>query len=138
MVTERLARLRQSVERLFPERHLYVRSGGEIRGFVLTTGKQAAAASAAAVAALWVGVGTAAMLLNLLSLGAGDQEALRTKAYYERLIADRQARLNTAVAALNDTTGSTDWASSSIEPVVSLRAATAVLSRAWRSAISRS
>ncbi len=115
MVTERLARLRQSVERLFPERHLYVRSGGEIRGFVLTTGKQAAAASAAAVAALWVGVGTAAMLLNLLSLGAGDQEALRTKAYYERLIADRQARLNTAVAALNDTTGSIDELAQSVE-----------------------
>lgn len=115
MVTERLARLRQSVERLFPERHLYVRSGGEIRGFVLTTGKQAAAAGAAAIGALWVGVGTAAMLLNLLSLGAGDQEALRTKAYYERLIADRQARLNTAVAALNDTTGSIDELAQSVE-----------------------
>ncbi len=73
------------------------------------------AAAAAAIAALWVGVGTAAMLLNLLSLGAGDQEALRTKAYYERLIADRQARLNTAVAALNDTTGSIDELAQSVE-----------------------
>jgi murein DD-endopeptidase MepM/ murein hydrolase activator NlpD len=115
MVTERLARLRQSVERLFPERHLYVRSGGEIRGFVLTTGKQAAAAGAAALAALWMGMGAAAMLLNLLSLSAGDQETLRTKAYYERLIADRQARLNTAVAALNDTTGSIDELAQSVE-----------------------
>ena len=63
---DRLARLRQSLERLFPERHLYVRSGGEIRGFVLTTGKQATAASVAALVALWLGVGTAAMLLNAL------------------------------------------------------------------------
>lgn len=115
MFTDRLARLRQSVERLFPERHLYVRSGGEIRGFVLTTSKQAAAAAACAMAALWLGVGTAAMLVNLLSLGAGDQEALRAKAYYERLIADRQARLNTAVAALNDSNGSIDELAQSIE-----------------------
>jgi len=112
---DRLARLRQSLERLFPERHLYVRSGGEIRGFVLTTGKQTTVASLAALIALWLGVGTAAMLLNALSLSAGDQEALRTKAYYERLIADRQARLNTAVAALNDTAGSIDELAQSVE-----------------------
>ena len=41
-----MARLRQSLEHLFPERHLYVRSGGEIRGFVLSTGKQTLAAAA--------------------------------------------------------------------------------------------
>ena len=112
---DRLARLRQSLERLFPERHLYVRSGGEIRGFVLTTGKQAAAAAVASMMALWVGVSTAGMLVNMLSLTAGDQEALRTKAYYERLIADRQARLTSAVAQLNDTSGSIDELAQSVE-----------------------
>ena len=115
MIRERLARLRQSVERLFPERHIYVRSGGEIRGFVLTPNKQAAASLVGVLAALWLGVGTAAMLVNMLSLGVGDQEALRTKAYYERLIADRQARLNTAVAALNDSNGSIDELAQSVE-----------------------
>ena len=115
MAMESLARMRQSLERLFPERHLYVRSGGEIRGFVLTTGKQAGAAAAATLAALWVGVASAAMLVNTLSLSAGDQETLRTRAYYERLIADRQARLNTAVAQLNENSGSIDDLADSVE-----------------------
>ena len=112
---ERLAGLRRSLERLFPERHLYVRSGGEIRGFVLTTSKQAIAAAVASVGALWLGVATASLLVNAFSLSAGDQEALRTKAYYERLIADRQARLNSAVAQLNDTSGSIDELAQTVE-----------------------
>ncbi len=112
---DRWARLRLSLERLFPERHLYVRSGGEIRGFVLTTGKQTAVAAAASLLALWVGVSTAGMLVNLLSLTAGDQETLRTKHYYERLIADRQARLSSAVAQLNDSSGSIDQLADSVE-----------------------
>ena len=115
MAMERLAEMRQSLERLFPERHLYVRSGGEIRGFVLTTSKQAVAACIACLAALWVGVSTAAMLMNALQLGAGDQDALRMKAYYERLNADRQARLDSALTQLNATSGSVDELAQTIE-----------------------
>jgi murein DD-endopeptidase MepM/ murein hydrolase activator NlpD len=112
---KRLAGLRRSLERLFPERHLYIRSGGEIHGFVLTTSKQAVAAAVASVGALWLGVATASLLVNALALSAGDQEALRTKAYYERLIADRQARLSSAVAQLNDTSGSIDELAQTVE-----------------------
>jgi murein DD-endopeptidase MepM/ murein hydrolase activator NlpD len=103
---DRLARLRLSLERLFPERHLYVRSGGQIRGFVLSTSKQAAAAAAVALLALWLGVSSAAALSGMLSLTSGDQAALKVRAYYERLIADRQARLNSAVAELSQNSGS--------------------------------
>ena len=42
----RLKRLWRSVEELFPERHLYVRSGGEMRGYVLSTSKQLMGAGA--------------------------------------------------------------------------------------------
>ncbi len=110
-----LARLRQSLERVFPERHLYVRSGGEIRGFVLSTGRQAAAAGVVCLAAVWMGVCSAAMLINILSLGTASQESLRTKAYYERLIADRQARLTSAVAQLSDSSGAIDDLAQSVE-----------------------
>ena len=58
-------------------------------------------AGGVAAGALWVGVCTAAMLVNLLSASATDREVARTQAKYERWIADRQARLNTAVAQLN-------------------------------------
>ena len=70
----------RSIEELFPERHLYVRSGGEMRGYVLTTGKQLMGAGAVAVTALWMGVCTASMLVNALSMmapyGAAEKQAL--------------------------------------------------------------
>jgi murein DD-endopeptidase MepM/ murein hydrolase activator NlpD len=111
----RMARVRDSLERVFPERHLYLRSGGEIHGYVLSTSKQVAAAAVVALLAVWIGVASSATLLGMFQLGAGDHEAMRTKAYYERLIADRQARLNSAVAQLTDATGNIDDLAKSIE-----------------------
>jgi murein DD-endopeptidase MepM/ murein hydrolase activator NlpD len=112
---QRLARIRRSVEDLFPERHLYVRTGGEMKGFVLTPCKQMVAASIVAGAGLWLGVSTAAMLVNVFSASAADREIARTQAKYERWIADRQARLNSAVAQLNAASGSTDELAANIE-----------------------
>lgn len=111
----RFARLRRSLEDLFPERHLYVRSGGDMRAFVLSTRRQFAIAGGVAAAALWMGVSTAGMAVNALSLTAGDQEVARTQAKYERWIADRQARLNSAVAQLNATNGSIDELADTVE-----------------------
>ena len=112
---DRLARLRRSLEGLFPERHLYVRSGGQIRGFVLSTPKQAAAATIAALIAVWLGLSSAAALSGMLHLSSGDQAALKVRAYYERLIADRQARLNSAVAELSQNSGSVQDLAQAIE-----------------------
>jgi len=97
----RIARLRRSLVELFPERHLYVRSGGEMKGYVLTPKTQMIAAGGVSAAALWMGVCSAAMLVNMLSATSSDREIARTQAKYERWIADRQARLNSAVAELN-------------------------------------
>ncbi|PLR27660.1 peptidase M24 [Caulobacter zeae] len=108
-------RLRKTLEGLFPERHLYVRSGGEMRGYVLSTGKQMACAAGVGAAALWMGVCTAAMLVNTVAVSNTDQVVLKQKAYYERLNADRQARLNSAVAQLSATSGSLDDLAMSVE-----------------------
>ena len=110
-----LVRLRERVVALFPERHLYVRSGGAIRGYVLTTRKQLMIASGVAAASLWMGVTTAAMLVNVMALSAQDQELARTQARYERWIADRQARLNSAVAQLDATSGSVNEIADGVE-----------------------
>ncbi|MGQ3018119.1 M23 family metallopeptidase [Phenylobacterium sp.] len=115
MSMKRITRLRRSLEELFPERHLYVRSGGEMRAYVLTTPKQILGASAVAAAALWMGVCTAAMMVSAMQMSASDQEIARTEAKYERWIADRQARLNSAVAQLNATNGSIDDLALSVE-----------------------
>lgn len=101
----RMALLRAWVERLFPERHLYVRSGGEMKAFVLSPRRQMALACGIGAAGLWMGVCTAAMLVNVMSASSADREVARTRAKYERWISDRQARLNSAVAQLNATDG---------------------------------
>jgi murein DD-endopeptidase MepM/ murein hydrolase activator NlpD len=115
MAITRFKRLRQSLEELFPERHLYVRSGGEMRGYVFSTGKQLMCATGVAAAALWMGVCTASMMVNALSVSSTDQMVIKQKAYYERLNADRQARLNSAVAQLSASSGSLDELASSVE-----------------------
>ena len=108
-------RVRRNLEELFPERRLYVRSGGDMRGYVLSTRRQLMIATGVAVASLWMGVTTAAMLVNVMALSAQDQELARTQAKYERWIADRQARLNSAVAQLNATSGSVEEIADGVE-----------------------
>jgi murein DD-endopeptidase MepM/ murein hydrolase activator NlpD len=102
----RIARLRRSLEELFPERRLYVRTGGEMKTYDLSPARQVTIAGVVAGLALWMGISTASMVVNALALSAADQEVARTQAKYERWIADRQARLNSAVAQLNATDGS--------------------------------
>ena len=111
----RLAKLERSLVELFPERHLYVRSGGAMKAFVLTTRKQLFVAGGVATAALWMGVCTAAMLVNLLSTSAADREIAQLKAQSERYVADRQARLDSAMARLNAASGSNADVAQAIE-----------------------
>ncbi|MDE2487118.1 MAG: peptidoglycan DD-metalloendopeptidase family protein [Alphaproteobacteria bacterium] len=86
-----------------------------MRAFVLSTQKQLMAAGGVAVAALWMGVCTAAMLVNALSATSADREVARTQAKYERWIADRQARLNSAVAELNAGAGGPQQLAATVE-----------------------
>ncbi|WP_168077601.1 peptidoglycan DD-metalloendopeptidase family protein [Caulobacter sp. SSI4214] len=115
MAIERFKRLRQSLESLFPERHVYIRSGGEMRGYVFSTNKQLLGAAAIAGAALWMGVCTASMMVDALAVSSTDQQMIKQRAYYERLNADRQARLNSAVAQLSATNGSLEELAASVE-----------------------
>ena len=73
MAVTRVRRIRRALEELFPERHLYIRSGGEMRGYVFSTNKQLLGAAGVAVSALWMGVCTAAMMVNALAVSSTDQ-----------------------------------------------------------------
>jgi murein DD-endopeptidase MepM/ murein hydrolase activator NlpD len=55
------------------------------------------------------------MMVNALAVSSTDQQVIRQKAYYERLNADRQARLNSAVAQLSATNGNLDDLATSVE-----------------------
>ena len=87
MIDERLARLRQTAARLFPERHLYVRSGGEMRKFVLSSKRQMVLASAGAGVAVWSLLATSGIILNAFQLSLADQAVARERARAERLAA---------------------------------------------------
>jgi len=111
----RLARLRRSLEELFPERSLYIRSGGAMHAFVLTPSKQMAGAGVLAAAMLLMCVSTTALMINAVATSRAEQDAALIQAKYERWIADRQARLNSAVAQLNAADGSVNGLALDVE-----------------------
>jgi murein DD-endopeptidase MepM/ murein hydrolase activator NlpD len=111
----RFARLARWLEELFPERHVYLRSGGEMRGFVLSTKRQLTLVGALVGAVVWTGVATAALLFDAITPSRAEQEAARTEARYERWIADRDARLSSALAQLNAAGGALQQLASTVE-----------------------
>jgi murein DD-endopeptidase MepM/ murein hydrolase activator NlpD len=104
----RLERWRRALESWFPERHLYVRSGGEIRTFVFTARRQMIIAGAVAALMGWTGVATGALFVGAMVKSGPEQELARNQARYERWIADREARLDSAVAQLSNANGAVD------------------------------
>jgi murein DD-endopeptidase MepM/ murein hydrolase activator NlpD len=90
---------------MFPERQVYLRSGSQTQAFVLSTRMQATVVATAGAAAAWLLVATGALMLQPLIQQADETAAAKTERYYGRLIADRQARLDAAMAQLSGGTG---------------------------------
>jgi murein DD-endopeptidase MepM/ murein hydrolase activator NlpD len=101
MYIRRVARLAQRLLGVFHERHLYIRSGKQVHGFVLTQGHQILIVGTLAVSATWMTIATGGMLYEGLSRARAEAQVAQTQAKYERWIADRQARLDSALAQLN-------------------------------------
>jgi murein DD-endopeptidase MepM/ murein hydrolase activator NlpD len=101
MIFGRVTRLARWHLDIFPERHLFVRSGGEVRGLVLTTRRQLTIAAFAGLCVLWMGLSTVTTLTSAITRDRGEATLAQTQAKYERWIADRQARLDSALAQLN-------------------------------------
>ena len=112
---KRLERLRRLIADLFPERDIYIRSKGEIQGFVLTTSHQTLIACGVAAFALWMGVSTATVVVNAMALSASDKALAQMQAKSERWVADREARLNSAVAQLDAANGSIGALATTVE-----------------------
>jgi murein DD-endopeptidase MepM/ murein hydrolase activator NlpD len=98
---------RSLIERCFPERCLYLRErSGEIRGYVLTTGRQMILAGVAALAVGWTLVASGGFLFDVVTRTQADSQVVRARAASERVNADLQARLETAVVRMSATNGS--------------------------------
>ena len=97
----RVKRLAQRMLGQFHERHLYVRSGSEVHGFVLTPVQQLTVLSVVVACAAWMTIATAGMVFEAVARAKAEAQVTQTQAKYERWIADREARLNSAMAQLN-------------------------------------
>ncbi|WP_426050276.1 peptidoglycan DD-metalloendopeptidase family protein [Brevundimonas sp. SL161] len=99
---------RSLIERWFPERHVYLRSNGDTRGYVLTSGRQMMMAGVACAAAAWTLVASGGFVFDIIARSQADTQVVRARAASERLNADLQARLETAVVRMSATTGGLD------------------------------
>ena len=106
--------VRPWTERLFPERHVYLRSRGDTRGYILTPRKQMALAAVLCVLSAWVILASAWTLFTFVRRLADEQVADVT-ARYERADADLRARYETALARLGQSSGSLDDMARNIE-----------------------
>ena len=115
MIRTFTSRLSDLIERIFPERHLYLRCNGETRGYVLTTGRQMLMGGVAAVLGGWMMVSTGGFALTAISESRAEAEVVRARAASERVNADLQARLESAVMRMSATTGSLEETAQMVE-----------------------
>ncbi|KPF82621.1 peptidase M24 [Brevundimonas sp. AAP58] len=115
MVEEQGAVRRSLIDRWFPERHVYLRQNGETRGYVLTSGRQMMMAGVAVVGAAWTLIASGGFIFDMVMANRADEEIARARAASERLNADLQARLETAVIRMSTTTGSLDEMAQMVE-----------------------
>lgn len=116
MVKARAARVRSFLERLFPERHLFLRTpDGEITGHVLSPRRQMLMAAGACLVGGWLLVSTAGVVWGAVVGFSAERQVHRVRAASERMNADLQARLDSAVARMAATSGSIDDLAHTVE-----------------------
>ena len=94
------------IQRLFPVRYIYLRTGDTVQAYALTTRRQIMLAVGVLVLLGWATVASAGFMLNMLTHGDADRAVARARASAERVNADLQARLDTAVVRMTASTGS--------------------------------
>ncbi len=103
------------IGRWFPVRYVYLRDGDQVRAWALTPARQMMGAAAAALVAGWCLVASGGFLYDLVLQNQADRAVARTRAEAQRLNADLQARLDSAVVRMSATTGSIDEMAGMVE-----------------------
>lgn len=91
MLTALYRRLRTFLRERFPERHIYIRTDGEMSGIVLSPARQMAFAGVIGAVGVWTGLSVVAMLMAM----AADPNGIHAQhaRAYERLVADSGKQL---------------------------------------------
>ena len=106
---------RSFLGRWFPTRYLYLRDGDAVRAWALTPFRQAAGAMAAVVVGGWCLIASGGFIHDLVMQSQADRAIARGRAASERMNADLQARLDSAVVRMTATTGSLDEMAQMVE-----------------------
>ena len=115
-MTEQEPTVRRSlIGKWFPTRYLYLRDGESVRAWALTPGKQAAGAIAAVLLGGWTAMASGSMIFDMVAQSQTDRTVARARAASERMNADLQARLDSAVVRMTATTGSLDEMAQMVE-----------------------
>ncbi|WP_417230251.1 peptidoglycan DD-metalloendopeptidase family protein [Brevundimonas sp.] len=115
MNDEEIAAKRSLIERWFPVRYLYLRDGDDVRACALSPRRQCLIAVAAVAFASWTLVASGGLIFDLISNSQADRAVVRARAASERVNADLQARLDSAVIRMTTTTGSIDDMATMVE-----------------------
>lgn len=115
MATEDTGARRSLLERLIPIRYVYLRTGDDVRATALTPGKQVLMALGALAFGAWTLVASGGFIFDMVARSQSDDAVVRARAASERLNADLQARLDTAVARMSASTGAFDEVARMVE-----------------------
>ncbi len=102
MINDVFGELRLRVLQHFPERQLYLRSGGEVKYYVFGTKTQMAIVGGLIAVAAWCLFTMFNLLWGYNPMRAPSQEIKRVEARYQRLLADAQAKESNARLMLNE------------------------------------
>lgn len=103
------------VERWLPVRYLYLRSHDDIHAYALTGRRQILLGLAALAIVAWTLVASGGFLFDIVTRSRADAEVVRARAASERLNADLQARLESAVSRMSATSGSLEQTADMVE-----------------------
>lgn len=108
MVEQETGGRRSLIGRWFPTRYLYLRDGDAVKAWALTPARQMLAALGAVLIGGWFLLASGGFALDLVSQSDADRKVARSRAEAERLNADLQARLDSAVIRMSSSSGSID------------------------------
>ena len=102
MINDVFGELRKRILQHFPERQIYLRSGGEVKYYVFGTRLQMAIVSALMAVAAWCLFTMFNLIWGYNPMRAPAQEIKRVEARYQRLLADAQAKESNARLMLDE------------------------------------
>ncbi len=102
MINDVFGELRSRVLQHFPERQLYLRSGGEVKYYVFGTKTQMAMTGGLMLVAAWCVFTMFNLIWGYNPMRAPAQEIKRVEARYQRLLADAQAKESNARLMLSE------------------------------------